>query len=89
MAKDEYLFMQNEKCIILNFKWKDKSEKNNKADGKSHYLQFIIIVEYNRGGSETNYVIEYNTEINLLKELDNLIIHYYYLNYHYFEIVVS
>ena len=50
---------------------------------------FIIIVEYNRGGSETNSVIEYNTEINLLKELDNLIIHYYYLNYHYFEIVVS
>ena len=63
MTKDEYLFAQNEKFIILNFKWKGESEKNIKADGKSHYLQFIIVAEYNRGGSETNTVIEYNTEI--------------------------
>ena len=55
MTKDEYLFMQNENFIILNFKWKDESEKNIKADGKRQYLQFIIIDEYNRGGSETNY----------------------------------
>jgi hypothetical protein len=63
MPNDEYLIMQNEKFIVLNFKWKGESEKNIKADGKSHYLQFIIVAEYNRGGSETNTVIEYNTEI--------------------------
>jgi hypothetical protein len=62
MTKDEYLFAQNEKFIILNFKWKDEG-KTIKADGKSHYLQFIIVAEYNRGGSETNSIIEFNTEV--------------------------
>ena len=40
MTKEEYLFMQDEKFIILNFKWKDKSEKNIKADGKSHIYYY-------------------------------------------------